>query len=134
MSRMFGKIGAVVLFVQDLDRCVAFYRDMFGLEVANTDDDSTAFRMVDHDFMLLKIPSAADMVGTAALGQPEIASHRMLLCADVEDVDAAYHDLTAKGLTFLKPPADQPWGIRATYLADPEGNLWELRHFFKAHT
>jgi len=52
----------------------------------------------------------------------------VLLCAGVDDVDAEYAALTAKGLKFIKPPVDQPWGRRTAYFADPEGNLWELFH------
>ena len=50
----------------------------------------------------------------------------MLLAAGVEDVDAAYEALKAKGVTFLRPPTNQPWGLRTAYFADPEGNLWEI--------
>jgi len=49
------------------------------------------------------------------------------LCADVDSVDTTYQALKAKGVQFIHVPKDQPWGIRATYLADPEGNLWEIR-------
>ena len=45
----------------------------------------------------------------------------------VEDVDAAYATLEATGVEFTKAPVDQPWGMRAAYFRDPEGNLWELR-------
>ena len=49
-----------------------------------------------------------------------------LLAAGVEDVDAAYETLSARGVRFLRPPIDQPWGLRTAYFADPEGNLWEI--------
>ncbi len=39
----------------------------------------------------------------------EGGSH-VLLAASVEDVDALYADLTAKGVKLLQAPADQPWG------------------------
>ena len=56
----------------------------------------------------------------------------MLLAAGVEDVDAAYQTLSAKGVRFLRPPTDQPWGLRTAYFADPEGNLWEINQPVKA--
>jgi catechol 2,3-dioxygenase-like lactoylglutathione lyase family enzyme len=34
----------------------------------------------------------------------------------------------AKGVTFLKNPTDQPWGMRTAHFADPEGNIWEINH------
>jgi len=120
------RISAAVLFVQDLNTCMTFYRDILGFQVTFSDSDSFAFRVEDQDFVLLKLSAAADMVGEAALGLHNEAGHRVLLCAHVEDVDAAYHALTAKGIAFIKPPISQPWGRRTAYFADPEGNLWEI--------
>ena len=123
---MIRGISAVVLFVQDLERCTAFYRDTIGLAVTFTDDVSAAFRLGGQDFVVLKLSAAAEMVGEDALLPLETAGHRVLLCAGFEDVDAVYQALTAKGLAFIKPPVDQAWGRRTAYFADPEGNLWEL--------
>jgi lactoylglutathione lyase len=39
----------------------------------------------------------------------------------VEDVDRAYQDLTAKGVSFDMPPQDMPWGHRMAVCRDPEG-------------
>ena len=127
---MFDRVGAVVLFVDDLDTCLAFYRDVLELRVAMTDDASAAFYMAGHDFALLKTPAAAEMVGEQLLAGG--ASHRVMLCADVENVDVTYAQLTAKGVKFLKSPMDQQWGIRAAYFADPAGNYWEIRHSLKS--
>jgi lactoylglutathione lyase len=128
---MIRKIDAVVLFVQDLDACMLFYRDVLGFPVTFGDDASFAFRLEDQDFVVLKVSAAVNMVGEEALGLPEGRSHRVLLCAGVENVDAAYEAFTAKGVTFIKPPVSQPWGRRTAYFADPEGNLWELWHLLE---
>ena len=37
-----------------------------------------------------------------------------------------YEELIAKGVRFLRPPIDHPWGKRTAPFADPEGNLWEI--------
>jgi len=124
---MIGKIGATVLFVQDLDKCAAFYRDILEFKVTVTDDVSVAYKVNDYDFVVLQVAAAVAMVGEGAILPAQLTGHRMLLCADVESVDAVYELLTAKGVTFIHAPKDQPWGIRAAYFADPEGNLWEIR-------
>ena len=59
---------------------------------------------------------------------------RVLLAAGVEDVDAAYEQLLAKGVTFLRPPTNQPWGLRTAHFADPEGKLWEINQSIEAKT
>jgi catechol 2,3-dioxygenase-like lactoylglutathione lyase family enzyme len=47
----------------------------------------------------------------------------------VEDVDAIYKDLKAKGISFNSEPADQDWGARLVGLRDPDGNnLYFLKY------
>jgi catechol 2,3-dioxygenase-like lactoylglutathione lyase family enzyme len=47
----------------------------------------------------------------------------------VEDVDAIYNDLKAKGIEFNGAPADQDWGARLVGLKDPDGNnLYFLKY------
>ena len=47
----------------------------------------------------------------------------------VEDVDAIYKDLKAKGVVFQGEPADQDWGARLVGLKDPDGNnLYFLKY------
>ncbi len=103
-----------------------FYRDKLGFPVTFSDANSFAFRLEDQDFVLLDIAAAANMITEEAVSLHNGAGHRVLLCAGVEDVDATYQALMAKGVAFIKPPISQPWGRRTAYIADPEGNLWEL--------
>jgi lactoylglutathione lyase len=124
---MIGKIGATVLFVKDLDKCAAFYRDVFGFKQTFNDDVSVAYIVDGHDFVVLQIAAAVNMLGETTLTPEQVTGHKMLLCADVDNVDATFTSLTAKGLKFIHAPEDKPWGIRAAYCADPEGNLWEIR-------
>src|SRR5215472_4215903 len=122
---MIGNIHATVLFVRDLASCTAFYRDTLGFAVGHTDDSSVWFG--DRKILLLQWSAAADMLGEEALSQAG-GSSRVLLCAEVEDVDAAHAALLAKGVAFVQPPTSQPWGLRTAHFADPEGNLWEIAH------
>lgn len=46
--------------------------------------------------------------------------HRIELCINVDDVDAAVAALAAP---VVMAPVDQPWGERAAYVEDPDGNL-----------
>ena len=41
-------------------------------------------------------------------------------------LDAAYSELCAKGVAFIRPPANYPWNARCVYFAGPDGELWEL--------
>ena len=117
---------ATGLFVQDLARCTAFYRDTLGLEVQESTPDSVSFHMENVSFFLLEVSAAADLISSEVNALKIEGAPRVLLAAGVEDVDAAYEKLKAKGVTFLRPPTNQSWGLRTAHFADPEGNLWEI--------
>jgi lactoylglutathione lyase len=129
---MIGNIHATVLFVRDLSGCAAFYRDTLGFTVKHNDANSVWFG--DQQILLLEQSAAAQLVGQDALSSQTEGCRRVLICAEVEDVDAAYAALEAQGVAFLKPPTSQPWGLRTAHFADPEGNLWEIAHSVVAKT
>jgi lactoylglutathione lyase len=123
---MFQSIAAMVVFVKDMDTCKTFYRDTLGLKVTEYDPEHVAVHMDNVYFLLLEVGAAAHMISEQALQLSIEGGPHGLLAAGIEDVDAAYETLKAKGVTFLRPPTDQPWGLRTAYFADPEGNLWEI--------
>jgi lactoylglutathione lyase len=123
---MFHSIAATVVFVKDMAKCKAFYRDTLGLQVTEHDPEHVAVQMDNVYFLLLEVGAAAHMVSEQGLELKIEGGPRGLLAAGVEDIDASYEVLKARGVTFLRPPTDQPWGLRTAYFADPEGNLWEI--------
>src|SRR5579864_4729429 len=125
---MIHKVMAIELLVRDLARCTAFYRDTLGLQVRESEStpDSVSFQMGNVYFFLLEFSAAAQMISEKPLELKIGEGPRVLLAAGVEDVDATYETLKAKGVTVLRPPTDQPWGLRTAHFADPEGNLWEI--------
>jgi lactoylglutathione lyase len=60
--------------------------------------------------------------GTGVHGRPQrpASGHRIELCINVDDVDTA---LAALAAPVVMAPVDQPWGERAAYVEDPDGNL-----------
>ncbi len=133
VETMIHKIEAMVLFVQDLARCTAFYRDTFKLQYKGSDADSASFLLEDGLYLILLSPEgAADLLGTQINALSIEGGPRGLLAAGVADVDAAYEELKVKGVTLLRPPTDQRWGLRTAHFADPEGNLWEINQSIEA--
>ncbi len=123
---MFQNIIATELIVRDLAACTAFYRDTLGLPVTESGPDHVTFKVGDLYLFLLETSGAARMMSEEPLELPGGGGSHMLLAARVDDVDALYADLKAKGVRLLRPPTDQPWGFRTAYFADPEGNFWEI--------
>lgn len=124
---MIHKIEAMVLFVQDLDKCTTFYRDTFKLQYQGSDAHSASFLLQNGLYLILLSPAgAADLLGTQESALSIGGGPRGLLAASVADVDATYEALKAQGITFVRPPTNQRWGLRTAHFADPEGNLWEI--------
>ena len=124
---MINKIEAVVLFVQDLVVCTTFYRDTFKLQYQGSDAQSASFLLEEGLYLILLSPEGtADLLGTQVNELKSGGGPHGLLAASVANVDAAYEELKAKGVTFVRPPIDQHWGLRTAHFVDPEGNLWEI--------
>lgn len=120
-----GDIGAITLFVEDLDAARQFYRDVFDLPVVFEDDDSAVFRFGSTLINLLRITEAPELIAPAAVASPEAGS-RMQFTLQVEDVNATCAELAGRGVTLLNGPIDRPWGIRTASFMDPGGHIWEI--------
>ncbi len=124
---MVQKAEAIVLFVHDLAGCTAFYRDTLMLPYKGSDATAATFELQDGVFLIVLSPEgAAEVLGSDVNAlQPE-GGPRGLLAVGVEDVDGAYEELKAKGVTFVQLPTDKWWGRRMAHFTDPEGNLWQI--------
>jgi catechol 2,3-dioxygenase-like lactoylglutathione lyase family enzyme len=126
---MINKIEATVLFVQNLTDCTTFYRDIFKLKYLGTDAQSSPFLLQEGLYLiLLSREGTADLLGTSVDELSVKGGASGLLAASVANVDAAFEELKGKGVTFVRPPTDQRWGLRTAHFVDPEGNLWEMNH------
>ncbi len=118
-------IGAITLFVEDLEATKQFYREVFGLPVAFEDDDSAVFNFGNTSINLLKTTAAGELIEPAAVASHEAGS-RLVFTIEVDDVDAMCAELTTRGVELLNGPMDRPWGVRTASFIDPGGHIWEI--------
>jgi catechol 2,3-dioxygenase-like lactoylglutathione lyase family enzyme len=118
-------IGAITLFVEDLDATKQFYREVFGLPVTFEDADSAVFKFRDTLINLLKTSAARELVEPAAVADRETGS-RFQFTIEVDDVDATCAELVKRGVELLNGPMDRPWGVRTAAFQDPAGHIWEI--------
>ena len=118
-------IGAITLFVEDLDRAKAFYQDAFGLSMVFTDDNSAVFKLDNTIINLLRTTEAHGLIEPAAVAGPEAGS-RFQLSIWVDDADAVCAGLAERGVTLINGPVSRPWGMRTAAFADPGGHIWEI--------
>ena len=122
------KIDLVTLLVDDIEACKAFYRDVVGLTVKK---DRSGYAELEHANVRLALyprRGLAEILNEPALGEPR-HGHPMVLSLPVdtpEAVDSTYESILSNGARSLRPPADMPWGLRAAFFLDPDGNLLEV--------
>lgn len=120
-----GGIGAITLFVEELDTAKRFYEDVFELPVHFEDDNSAVFRFGETLVNLLSTSAAPELIEPGAVASQEAGS-RFVLSVEVEDVDATCAELRARGVELLNGPMDRPWGLRTASFRDPGGHIWEI--------
>jgi len=113
----------VNFYVHDIEGSVSFYRDLLGFtETFKTPQRGTPVHVeLELDGFTLgvaTIESLRDVHGVSGGTGPPRAE--VVLWTD--DVDAAFADLSAKGVSVLSPPHDFLVSLRAAWIADPEGN------------
>ena len=118
-------IGAITLFVEDLDTTKRFYQTTFELPVVFEDANSAVFKIGGTLINLLKIECANELVEPAQVARRDAGS-RHVFSIEVDDVDAMCAKLTARGVRLLNGPMDRPWGIRTASFQDPAGHIWEI--------
>jgi len=121
-----------MLYVRDVPRSVAFYRDVMGFDFQGWwDEGRKAYVSAPpaghaRDFAEL---CAGDLVLHLHVAEIERGADAAasILHVKVEDADAYYEQVTARGGRF-DGPRDQVWGWRQFYVRDPDGHRWSFSH------
>jgi len=127
------RIANAQLWVQDQEEALAFYTEKLGWEVRAdvTLPEMGDFRWLtvgpvgqeDFSVVLMAIPgppvfeeeTVEQLRGVVAKG---VAASIFLT---TDDCQASYEELKARGLEFVDPPEERPYGIDASF-RDPSGN------------
>lgn len=107
--------GVVAMaLVQDIERALRFYRDLLGFTVQEEQEDWVLFN---------------EGVGLSVSPEPlpdlNVSLNAVQITLLVDDVEAAYAELTQKGVAFFLPPTDAGGAIFASF-RDTENNLLQL--------
>ena len=122
-----NRVSFITLAVADLARARAYY-EALGWEAEQVMEVVAFYRTRGQIFGLFTLEGLAKETGrpveslqtgamTLAQNQPSRA-----------DVDAAFAHSVACGATPVRAPFETDWGGYSSYVADPDGHLWEYAH------
>lgn len=127
--------------VGDLDRSLAFYRDLLGLKEIRVWEESDAqlnriVGLQDAHLRIAHLDTGGGVVELIEYTRPRgrAISPEFRQCDMgpthiaflVDDIDALYQKLGEAGVKFNCPPQERPNGWKATYFFDPDGTTLEL--------
>ena len=123
------RLNMVGLFAADLKRMVAFYRDVLGFEIEWDGQGPYAeFKNEGVRFSMFERAQLPALLGEAP-AYPGGLNGTFELAIDYPTsagADRAYARVIAAGAQPVYAPRDEPWGMRSSMIADPEGNLIEI--------
>lgn len=126
---MSARIDMVGIFVNDLSKMVAFYRDVLGFE---TDwDGNGPFAEFRNDGVRFSMFERAQLPGLLGMEPtyPKGLNGTFELALDFPtsaDADREYERIVSSGAKPIYAPRDEPWGMHSSMVADPEGNIIEI--------
>lgn len=143
---MIRGVHHISLATTDLDRFLAFYRDLLGMPVR------ALFELKPGNVALETVVGMENIEGRAAalnLGnlhmevfcytrpkpapgerRPACDAGIRHICFDVKDIFSEYERLKRAGVEFISPPQKLGAGCASCYLYDPDGNIVELQEIF----
>ena len=120
---------AVTLGASDIARQRRFYEAWGWNAVPYSNEEYVAFSLAGATVAFFVAEKLAEEAAPGAVSPPAGGWSGVTLAVSVagkEDVDTTWRAAVDAGATAVGEPVDRPWGGRSAYVADPEGNRWEI--------
>lgn len=115
---MISSIHSTTVLVSDQEKALDFYTNTLGFEKGIDTQMGPEMR-----YLTVVPPGATTMLvlGHESWGSMG-AGKQTGISFVTPDIDQTYETLSARGVTFKGPPEMMPWGQKATWFSDPDGN------------
>jgi len=123
------RLFAVTLGAKDIARQRSFYENWGWQAVPYSNEEYVAFDLNGVSVAFFPTEKLAEEAAPGEALPSKGAWKAVTLAVSLpgrDDVDAAWQAAVASGATAVGEPLDRPWGGRSGYVADPEGNRWEI--------
>ena len=121
------RISLITLGVDDIETMSRFYTEVFGwMPLRQSTDQIKFFRLNGVKLALFDRDALAEDADIPAEGSGFRSFSLAYNLGSKEQVDVCFEELISRGARIVKQPEMVYWGGYRGYIADPEGNLWEL--------
>jgi len=126
-SVMEQRMTFITLGVQDLNQSIDFYENKFGWKRSELSNESIIFYELKGIHLALYDREELAKDATVAPSGDGFRSFTMAYNTRSEkEVDDLIESLRKQGVQVIKEPQKVFWGGYSSYIADPDGNLWEI--------
>lgn len=121
---MISKIHSTTIVVSDQAKALNFYENILGWKRSIDNPMGPEMRFLT----VAPADGATELVlGLASwAGESATMGGHTGISLITNDIDAEYQTLTGKGVTFKGPVEMMPWGDKAAWFSDPDGNEFFL--------
>ena len=123
-----NRISIITFGVADLAKSTAFYESLGWEKSSASMPAITFFEMQGSVFGLYEWSALADDAKVPAEGSGFRGVTLAMNLATVAEVEAVFAEWVAAGATPMVEPHKAFWGGHSSYVADPDGHLWEIAH------
>ena len=114
---MIEGLAGIIIWTDNLERLLPFYRDKLGLVPYSVQPDFVAFSFGD-----VRLSLGLHSQVSGASREP----YRIMVNLGVRDIHKVYRELMARGVEFIRPPEREHWGGWVATFRDPDGNVLQL--------
>lgn len=112
---MIGKLGLIMVVVKDMDRSVAFYRDVLGLKLQFQTPEWSQF---DAGNIHVGLHAESDQLKVHPTESAQFGFY-------VDDIQKTVSGLKNRGVHILRPPKQEDFGTLSIF-TDPDGYHIEI--------
>ena len=124
------KLALVTIVTANLEQMRAFYQEVLQIEPQIYRGNYVEFPLEAGTLALWR---QSECVAFGITSMRSAANHSVLVEFAVEDIEGEYTRLKGLPLEWVQELTTQPWGHRAFYVRDPDGNVLNFHTVVEEH-
>ncbi len=123
------RLTIITLGVSDLKKSAEFYESKFGWRKTDSSNEMISFFQLNGILLsLFEKDKLAEDAGVNPEGSGFKGFTLSYNTRSEQEVDELVYQLRNNGVEVVKEPQKVFWGGYSSYIADPDGNLWEIAY------